>query len=470
MLIKLAVNNVLSRKSSIVIILFIAFTTALFGIANAFFDSTDNGLQQSYIASFTGNLIITPKANNQLSLFGDETPVTGSLSKIPLLKESDKVKQTLNSTYTYTTQLTAPCYVEKDKKRQALYLFGINPSEYLNMMTGLHIIEGKAFEDDQRGVLISKKVQNLLEVNIGDRIQFVVSDGPTLRIRAAEVTGIYESGSNLEGIGQYVLADMTTAQSLLGLEKENKEKVEISQDKTDLLDEDFDLDSIFDEDFESIEEEETVSSESETIIESTDETSVYAPCNFIIVSLKDSRKAGSVIKKLNKSFKNNNINAVATDWRHAAGSSALYLYWIRIIFNIGICIILISGYIIINNTLVINIMDRTREIGTMRAFGTPKSYVSLECFIETAILTISGGIIGLVLAFIGTTVITLAHIKLTNSFLIQLFGSSALKVGITHNNILVLLGIIALLCLAGWILPVKKAIKVTPVSAMKEAK
>lgn len=469
MLIKLAVNNVLSRKSSIVIILFIAFTTALFGIANAFFDSTDNGLQQSYISSFTGDLIITPKTNNQLSLFGDETPVTGSLSKIPLLKDSNKIIESLNSSYSYTTQLTAPCYVEKDKKRQPLYLFGVTPSEYLNMMNGIHIIEGKSFQDDQRGVLISKKIQIFLDANIGDRIQFIVSDGPTLRIRAAEVTGIFESGSNLEGIGQYVIADMTTAQSLLGLESINMEKVEISEEKSDLLDDDFDLDSIFDEDFD-LSTEEVLPSTEELSMESNEETWFSAPCNFIIISLKDSRKANSVIRKLNKSFKNNNISAVATDWRHAAGSSALYLYWIRIIFNVGICIILISGYIIVNNTLVINIMDRTREIGTMRAFGTPKRYISLECFIETVILTISGGIIGLIIAFIGTTAITFAHIKLTNSFLIQLFGSSALKVGITHNNILVLLCILALLCLAGWILPVKRAINVTPVSAMKEAK
>ena len=136
MLFKLAVNNIFSRKSSIVIILFIAFTTGLFGIANAFFDSTDNGLQQSYIQNFTGDLIITPKTKIQLSLFGDETPVTGNLSKIPLLEDSKEISRLLNAdtNYTYTTQLTAPCFVEKDSKRQYMYLFGVNPSEYLEMM------------------------------------------------------------------------------------------------------------------------------------------------------------------------------------------------------------------------------------------------------------------------------------------------------------------------------------------------
>lgn len=471
MLIKLAVNNVLSRKSSIVIILFIAFTTGLFGIANAFFDSTDNGLQQNYIKSFTGDLIITAKTKNQLSLFGDETPVTGSLSKIPLLKERDKIISNLDQSFDYTTQLTAPCYVEKNSKRQALYLFGVKPSEYLNMMSGISIIDGKAFEDDQRGVLISEKTQKFLDAKIGDRIQFIVNDGPTLRIRAAEVTGIFTSGSNLDGIGQYVIADKTTAESLLGLEAENYEPVNISHNKSDLLDDDMDFDSIFEEDFDLDETEEESFEATETILlQETKTASVTEPCNYIIIKLKDSKKAGSVINSLNKTFKRNNIEAVATDWRHAAGSSALYLYWIKIIFNVGIIIILISGYIIVNNTLVINIMDRTREIGTMRAFGAPKRYVIAECFVETVILTISGGLIGLMLSFVGTTAITMAHIKLSNSFLIQLFGSSALNIHITQNNLLVLIGMMALLCLAGWILPVKKAIKVTPVSAMKEAK
>lgn len=469
MLFKLAVNNIFSRKSSIVIILFIAFTTGLFGIANAFFDSTDNGLQQSYIQNFTGDLIITPKTKIQLSLFGDETPVTGNLSKIPLLEDSKEISRLLNAdtNYTYTTQLTAPCFVEKDSKRQYMYLFGVNPSEYLEMMKGITITEGTAFEDGQRGVLINSKLSQTLDTGIGDKLQFIVNDGPTFRIRAAEVTGIYSSSTGDEGHNQYVITDRTTAASLLGLELVNKEEVVISEEKADLLNQDINFDDLFEDDIMIEEAEEETSSEEYNLPVTS--ASLDA-ANFFIIKLNNSKKAKSEIAKINAQLRENKINATATDWRHAAGSAALYLYWIRIIFNIGICIILVSGYIIVNNTLVINVMDRTREIGTMRAFGTPKEYISIECLIETVILTVSGGIAGLILSFIGTKLITEAHIVLTNSFLIQLFGSSAIRIGITQNTIFVLLGIMALLCMAGWIIPVMNALKVTPISAMQEAK
>ncbi len=65
-------------------------------------------------------------------------------------------------------------------------------------------------------------------------------------------------------------------------------------------------------------------------------------------------------------------------------------------------------------------MDRTREIGTMRAFGTPKRYISLECFIETVILTISGGIIQYICEDLKSYCLFATHIyeltKLENKF------------------------------------------------------
>ena len=82
---RLALKNVISRKSSLVIILFISFAIALLFVSNAVFDGTDHGLERTFINSFTGNIVLRPKVDFPLSLFGDETPVTGKLSEIPTL-------------------------------------------------------------------------------------------------------------------------------------------------------------------------------------------------------------------------------------------------------------------------------------------------------------------------------------------------------------------------------------------------
>ena len=48
MIIRLAVKNIVSRRSSLIIILFITFAIMMFCVANAVFDSTENGVQKTY--------------------------------------------------------------------------------------------------------------------------------------------------------------------------------------------------------------------------------------------------------------------------------------------------------------------------------------------------------------------------------------------------------------------------------------
>ena len=160
----------------------------------------------------------------------------------------------------------------------------------------------------------------------------------------------------------------------------------------------------------------------------------------------------------------------ATDWRHAAGSTALYLFWMRKIFNIGIMIVLAAGFIIVNNSLIINVLDRTREIGTLRAIGAKKRFISLQCMVENIILTFTSGILGVLAGRICVHFINKAHITLSNTFLIQLFGSDALSIYVTGFNVFKLFILVTVLALLGWVYPVINALKVSPVDAIQGAK
>lgn len=70
---KFAFRNIVSRKSSLVIILFVAFSIALLVMANAIFDGTRTGIEKTFSGNFTGDIVIRPKAGFPMSLFGDET-------------------------------------------------------------------------------------------------------------------------------------------------------------------------------------------------------------------------------------------------------------------------------------------------------------------------------------------------------------------------------------------------------------
>ncbi len=486
MIFKLAYKNVISRRSSFVIILFISFAVCLFCVANAVFDSTEQGVEATYVSSFTGDLIVRPSGNLQLSLFGDETPITGELTQlsrvIPYKELTDYVKAQ-KETDSVLGQVSGMAAMEYGSVRTATYLFGVNGDEYVNAMPSIKILEGQPYTEGQKGVMLCKNAVEKLGVSLGQTVQFIVTDGPYVRIRAAPLTAIFEYEVYNSIFDRFAIVDADTVRSLLDIsDSVASEEIEIDSENTTLLDQDldFDFDSLFDEagdtealwDDEFFDEELELSAEPEPepVVPEIVEEPVYIPStswNFLIIRLKPQENAEKVIKKLNRYFKKNSWPVQATDWRHAAGSTCLYLYWMRIIFNIGITIILFAGFIIVNNTLVINVLDRTQEIGTMRALGTKKRFVSLQCMIETFIMTITSGIIGVLLGVWVCRLITKAHIVLHNTFLIQLFGGDALNIFVTGPNVLKMFLLVILLGIVGWIYPVINAVKVSPVVAMQ---
>ena len=479
MLFKLALKNVISRKSSYAIVFFITLAVTMFCIANAVFDSTEQGIQSCFISSFTGDLIIRSKSKTQVSLFGDDTPVTGQMTAINKIIPYNEIKKTVNEMPEFSgcvSQVTGAAYLSANKKSQLTYVFGANAEEYLNCMPSMHIIDGELYLPGEKGAMVYKAIADKMQLKIGDKLQFTISDGISFRIRAATLTAIFDYDTKNEIFERFIIADPDVVRSLMDIDNGfDYSEIEIEEDKTNLLDNDLDIDSLFEDasDVDAVWEDtdsEVISAEPESIFDNLEEDAESVSWNFLIVKLKDSADASSVIGRLNRIFDRNGWPVEATDWRHAAGSTSLYLYWMRVIFNAGIVIILIAGFIIINNTLIINILDQTREIGTLRAIGAKKRFISLQYMIETFTMTITSGVLGTLLGILTSKLITKAHITFSNSFLIQLFGSEALTVAVTKDNITSIFLLAAGLGFVGWLYPVVTALRIYPVKAMAGAK
>lgn len=485
MLFYLAYKNIISRKSSVVIILFIAFSLSLMTVINSIFDSTENGVEKVFARSFTGDFVVRPKTDVPLSLFGDETPVTGEMTDIETLIPYKDLKEFLSDSKKNpdiektVPQVTGQVMMEVNDVRNVAFVFGVPADSYLDLMTSVKILEGESFGDNGRGVLLSESQARSFKAKVGDTVQFIVADGVTFRIRAANVTGIYKYPVENNTLNKIVLADSYTVRSLMGL-SETVENIELDNSILDILE--GDIESLFAdaEDIDSetaIDMEEFFNSSSET---ASSETSVSEngtngdfseslTWNFFIGSVDSEKDIKKTIFRLNHFFKKNNWPLEAVSWRSAAGSTAMYLYWLRIIFNVGVIVILGAGFIIINNTLVVGVLNRTQEIGTLRAEGASRVYISLQCMIETFILTLTAGIIGCVLGSIMSFILTVLKIELGNDFLIQLFGTNILVVKTSLSVILRSMGLSVILGLIGWIYPVRAALKVTPVQAMQGA-
>lgn len=483
MLFYLAYKNIISRKSSVVIILFIAFSLSLMTVINSIFDSTENGVEKVFARSFTGDFVVRPKTDVPLSLFGDETPVTGEMTDIDTLIPYKDLKDFLQNSQKNpdiektVPQVTGQVMMEVNSERNVAYVFGVPADSYLDLMTSIEILEGESFGDNGRGVLLSQTQAQSFKAKVGDTVQFIVADGVTFRIRAANVTGIYKYPVENNTLNKIVLADSYTVRSLMGF-SETVENIELDDSILDILE--GDIESLF-ADAEDIDSDEAIdmseffnssSAASETVEktqESAGDFSESLTWNFFIGSVKAEKDIKKTIFRLNRFFKKNNWPLEAVSWRSAAGSTAMYLYWLRIIFNVGVIIILFAGFIIINNTLVVGVLNRTQEIGTLRAEGASRVYISLQCMIETFILTLSAGILGCILGSVISAVLTVMKIELGNDFLIQLFGTNVLAVKTSLSVILRSMGLSVILGLIGWIYPVRTALKVTPVQAMQGA-
>jgi putative ABC transport system permease protein len=70
-------------------------------------------------------------------------------------------------------------------------------------------------------------------------------------------------------------------------------------------------------------------------------------------------------------------------------------------------IILIVGGIVVMNIMLVSVTERTFEVGLRKALGATQKQILLQFLIESALLCIIGGIIGLLLATGVTTLITL---------------------------------------------------------------
>ena len=474
MIFYLALKNITARKSSVVIVAFISFAIMLLAATNAVFDSTERGIEEAFTASFCGDVVIRPVSDVPLSLFGDETPVTGELSDIPCVIPFDKILQiTSDNTKiaSSTAQVTGNALIELNGVRLPVPLFGVEAEKYCEMMTAIHITDGEPFPKGERGLMLSKSYAKQLGAKVGDTVQFSVADGISFRIRAVKVFAIYEYAVDNATLDKIVLIDAITLRSLMDMsDMVRTEEEDSGEDFTD------DIDSLFAEAEDTdITGEDVVAIEdiiAQSASKSAEESNAAESMswNFIILRLKDAEKTARVIKELNRTFKKLDYPAEAVNWRKSAGSTAMYLYWMRLILNVGILIVLFSGFIVINNTLVINVLDRIREIGTMRAIGAARRFVSAMCMAETLLLALSAGVIGTILGALLSFGINNAHIKLTNSFLVQLFGGNYIVTTMTFSNVLHSFMTAAILGLVAWIYPVITALKASPVEAMQGGK
>ena len=117
-------------------------------------------------------------------------------------------------------------------------------------------------------------------------------------------------------------------------------------------------------------------------------------------------------------------------------------------------IILIVGGIVVMNIMLVSVTERTFEVGLRKALGATKKQILLQFLIESALLCVIGGIIGLVLALGVTQLITvLAGMTMT----------------ITITYVILSVGVSSAIGVIAGLYPAWKAAKLDPIVALTQA-
>ncbi|MEA3462709.1 MAG: FtsX-like permease family protein, partial [Bacteroidota bacterium] len=119
-------------------------------------------------------------------------------------------------------------------------------------------------------------------------------------------------------------------------------------------------------------------------------------------------------------------------------------------FFIGIFSIIVGGFGIAN-IMFVSVKERTHIIGIQKALGAKKYFILLQFLFESVMLSVAGGIIGLLIVFTGAAAITL---------------SGDFTVTLTTENIIMGIGISSLIGLISGIFPAWQGARMDPVVAI----
>ena len=125
---------------------------------------------------------------------------------------------------------------------------------------------------------------------------------------------------------------------------------------------------------------------------STPENAVHE----IAVMLSDAQLMPQLITSLSRQFPNVKIR----DWGELLPTIKMYSGFIDQFNFILLSIILIALIFGIINTMLMVIMERTHEIGMLRAVGMSKAKVASMIVLETVLLSLVGGVIGCIMSFV----------------------------------------------------------------------
>ncbi len=508
--IRIALGNLWEHKSKTIILgLLIMIGVAVIIVGNAFLESSKTSLQRDFVENYTGDIMIhgPDVENGRISLFGVSAISVGNMPDTPAIPDTEELRKivaeydatnhvisgqgsVISSMLMLSTENADPNY-ERDPSATYPYGYAFAGSpDYYDMFSSIKLIEGTLPSQTEPTILIESTTKKNFEdyygipVNVGDKVLAIgIMGGQTLR--EVTVCGIFEKANIDSAMVDVCYIDPNTARAMANLTygsifaEELPETVDLglsSLSEDDLFGS-FDSDIFEDDMFDfsdaavtdvALSEEDYDNILGDTSLRDLLNTVDDGAWNFLLIKLKNKNNTPKVIAELNAIFREKGIMCTAVDWEAAAADFVEATGLLSGVFTVMIVLLAVVVFIVIMNTLVVSVLERTGEIGTMRALGGSRSFIRKLFFAEAVTTSgfacIAGVILGLLVCFI----LNACHISIADSSAKVILGSASLSFIPTFTSVFTTAFVILIGSIFANFYPVSLALRITPLKAMNQ--
>jgi ABC-type antimicrobial peptide transport system permease subunit len=184
------------------------------------------------------------------------------------------------------------------------------------------------------------------------------------------------------------------------------------------------------------------------------------------VMLRDGDRLDESLAAVRGAIAKHGLPLKATAWRPASGVVGQLITVLSAVLYGAVFIIFVVALIIINNSLLMSTLERTVEIGTMRAIGAQRGFVMRMFLAETGVLAAIFGGLGAALGAALMLLLERVGIPALSDFFYFLFAGARLHPPLQGQHILLALVLIAIVALISTFYPARIATRITPRQAM----
>ena len=477
-------------------------------LGNGVIAGMEHGLQKNIVSGFTGDIvIISEKQETDNVLFTVMGKAIEPIYNFPDIKKMLLQRRYIDK-FLPAGRDMAMILNEEGGAPGFAFLLGVDFGKYEEMFPhNMKPIEGRLLKDNERGAIIPTdarkefydymglwylpsnekfNVKNFKEVikeepdmnniKIKDSIIFLgYSDKNTTQDIRLDVKGIVKFNALNTIFGHYNIVDIESFRECLGFFSGAFRQVNLSEEKKKILEmENENLDELFSEGVIAGKNEKTaapiqtdlkltpiISPPSDSDIDK--ESGAY---NVVFVKLNKGISLENGLKKINRDLKENNLKSRAVSWKKAFGFLGSMAIVIKGALMGFVMLIFLVAIIIIVNTLTMAAIERTTEIGMMRAIGARKSFIGTMFLGETGILTVIFGGAGIIVGIIVVKIIPFFNITSDNDMVQLLFGGDSLFPILSVSDIFITTAQLFFVTTIAVLYPLKIAKGITPLEAI----